>query len=139
MQHEREVRQRIRRARLALERRVDEAISLAGLAALVVQHAEQMQRVKIIALRLQHARVEARCLVEAALLMQRDRLLDGLAGVERTWLGRTWRPCHSRLVPAMRRVTSAGVAWSAAVLIGSGARAAGPLRQRLKHAFMVLT
>src|SRR5882724_11225611 len=135
MQHQRKVRQGVGRAGLHLKSRADEAVGLAGLAALVVQHAEQMQRIEIVALRLEHARVEARRLVEAALLMQRDRLLEGLAGVERTWLERTWRPGHSRLVRAMRRVTSAGVALSAAVFSASAARAAGRLRQRVSQAF----
>ena len=53
---------------------VMQAIGLAGFAALMVQHAEQMQRVEVVALRLQHARVELFRLVQAALLMQRQRL-----------------------------------------------------------------
>ena len=61
-----------------------QAQRLAGLAALVVEHAEQMQRVEVVALRLQHARVELLRLVEPALLVQRQRLLDRLARVERT-------------------------------------------------------
>ena len=76
VQHERQVRQRVRRARLHFQRRGDEAVGLAGLAALMVQHAEQMQRVEVVALRLQHARIELFRLVQAALLMQRQRLLD---------------------------------------------------------------
>src|SRR3954447_3954887 len=135
VQHQREVRQRVGRARLRFKSRGDETVGLAYLAALVVQHAEEMQRIEIVALHLEHARVEGRGLVEAALLMQRDRLLNRLAGIERPWLERIWLRSHSRLVRAMRRVTSAGVAWSAAVFNFKASRAAGRSRQRVSQAF----
>ena len=63
--------ERVGRARIDLERRRDQPVRLARLAALVVEHAKQMQRVEIVALQLQRARIELLGLVEAALLMQR--------------------------------------------------------------------
>ena len=116
-----------------LERRGDQAIGLAGLAALVVEHAEQMQRVEIVALRLQHAGVELLRLVEAALPMQRERLAAMVcAEVERAGLrpsvtaGWSGRSAASRR-PASRRRPS--------VLSASAARAAGRSRQRVSQAF----
>ena len=47
VQHLRKVRQRVGRARLNLERGRDQPVCLAEFAVLVLQHAEQMQRVKI--------------------------------------------------------------------------------------------
>ena len=114
MQHQREVRQRVRRAGLNFQRRGNEAVRLAGLAALMVEHAEQMQRVEIVALRLEHARVELFRMVQAALPVQRQCLADRLAGIKRAGTR-----AHSRLIRAIRRVTSTGVALSAVVLSAS--------------------
>src|SRR4029078_5416806 len=101
-------------ARLHFQRRGDEAVSLAGLPTLVVEHAEQVQGVEIVALVFQHARIELFRLVEAALLMQRERLADRLSEVERAG-----SCAHSRLIRAIRRVTPTGGAASAAFLSGS--------------------
>ena len=74
-------------------------------------------------------------LAVGAVLMQRERLVNGLTGVERAWLQRTWLRAHRRLIRAIRRVTSTGVAASAAFFSASASRAAGRSRQRVSHAF----
>src|SRR3954454_20272137 len=89
-----------------------------------------MQRVEVVALRLQHARVKLFRLVQAALLMQRQGLLDRLPQVERAGCR-----AHSGLIREIRRVTSTGVAASAAFFSASAARAAGRSRQRVSQAF----
>ena len=74
VQHEREVRQRIGRPGRKLERGADQPIGLARFAALVVEHAKQMQGVEVVALRLEHARVKFFRFVQPVLRVQRDRL-----------------------------------------------------------------
>ena len=81
---------------------------LARLAALVVEKPKQMQRVEIVALQLQRPRIELLGLVETALLMQRHRLSDGLRQMHGRLAGQ--RHDYNRLIRAIRRVTSAGVA-----------------------------
>ena len=76
VQDEGKIGQRIGRARVELERGGNQAVGLARLAALVIEHAEQVQRVEVVPIVLEHAAVDLLRLVQPALPVQADRVLD---------------------------------------------------------------
>ena len=73
-----EVRQRIGRLRLDFERGGNEPIGFSGSSFLQLERAQQMQGVEMQRGSLHDARVDFFRLVELALLVQRERLLQGL-------------------------------------------------------------
>ena len=73
---------RVGRVRIDLQRRRHQPVGFAHLAALRLDQAEQMQRVEIIRRRLERARVEFFGFAQASLLMQAQRLLQGLRNIE---------------------------------------------------------
>ena len=77
-----EIDKRIGRGRIDPEGRRHQAMGFAHLAALRLDQAEQMQRVEIIRRRLQRAGIELFGFAQTSLLMQAQRLLQGLRYIE---------------------------------------------------------
>jgi hypothetical protein len=67
---------------LIFKRRRHQAVRFAHLAALRLDQAEQVQRVEIVRGRLERAGIEFFGVAQAALLMQAQRLLQGLRNIE---------------------------------------------------------
>src|SRR5579862_5451024 len=106
---------------------------LADAAELRLDGAEQIERVEMIRRGLEHARVNLLGVAQPALPVQRQSLVHGLTEVEGTSSLAHRFLAHSRLIRAMRRVTSGGVALSALVFSASAWRAAGRSRQRVSQ------
>ena len=82
VQHIGEIDQRVRRVWIDLQRRRHQAVRFTHLAALRLDQAEQMQRIEIVRRRLERACIKFFGFAQAALLMQAQRLLQGLRNVE---------------------------------------------------------
>src|SRR6202034_733013 len=110
------------RARIGFNRGAEQALRFADLTLLQLDRTEKIERVEIVRHSLEHTAVDFFRLAQLALALQRDRFVERLSDIERPRI-------HSRLIRAMRRVTSAGVALSESVFNFSAARAAGRSRQ----------
>src|SRR5579864_6148951 len=103
---------------------------LAEPAELRLDGAEQVERVEMIRRGFEHARINLLGVAQPSLPVQRQSLVHGLTEVEGDK-----SLAHSRLIRAMRRVTSGGVALSALLFSVSAWRAAGRSRQRVSQSF----
>src|ERR1043166_3187165 len=81
VQHESQVRARIGRARVDRERGADQPISLASLAGLMLEQAQEMQRIEVCAARLENARINFLGLRQVALSVQGHGLRECLREV----------------------------------------------------------
>ena len=85
--------QSIGRSGLRLQRGGDQAQALDRAALLMPQNATQMQGIEIVRIRREHGIVDLSGLVEPSLLMQRQRLLDGVGRAQRLrsrLIGHAW-------------------------------------------------
>ncbi len=92
-------------ARIGFDGGAEQALRLADLALLQLDRAEKIERVEIVRHGLEYAAVDFFRVAQLALALQRHRFVERLTDVKGPRI-------HSRLIRAMRRVTSAGVALS---------------------------
>ena len=128
----------VRHAGIGLDGGAEQPLRLAGLALLQLHRAQQIERVEILRLGFQHPRVDFFRLAQPALPLFGKRGIERLADILRR---------HSRLIWAIRRVTSTGVVasdafsvrarrarpggrGSASTSLADAAMAQGPCRRR---------